>query len=487
MTDRPIPTVSFIGLDATEHAELEQLLAVLRNTKTRNDLRRRYYEGHYGLKDLGISIPPQLKTLEVVVGWPAKAVDAMSRRTVLQGFTSQFDGDELGAMVSSLWDENRMDVEAPSGHTSALTHSCAFVFVTKGIAGIGEPDVLIQVRSAEDAAALWDERRRQVRAALSVVTRHPTTLRASRVNLYLPNLVIVLADLAGDGRRLEVVERIVHTGGVPVEALPYRSTLTRPFGRSRISRGVMYLTDAAVRTMLRTEVGAEFYNSPQRYALGASEEAFEDKDGNPVPAWTVMLGRLLTLTRDEEGDLPQVGQFAQQTMQPNLDQLRSIAQQFAAETALPVSSLGIVQDNPSSAEAMQVANEELGIEIEFWQRTSLSPGWQRSFRRAVDMMSGGSATARAEARTLRAHWGKWWVPNEAAAAQAALARVQAIPRLADTDVELERMGYSPDEVARIDQQTRRSVASVRLDALVGIGRQGVTEGAGDAGASAATA
>src|SRR3546814_7117471 len=72
----------------------------------------------------------------------------------------------------------------------------------------------------------------------------------------------------------------------------------------------MYHTDAGMRTMRRTEVGAEFFNAPQRYALGADEDAFTDANGNPVPAWTIMLGRLLALSRDEDGELPQVGQFA---------------------------------------------------------------------------------------------------------------------------------------------------------------------------------
>lgn len=454
-----------LGLEDSEREALLDLLRTLQRKRVRNVLRRGYYDGHQGLRDLGIAIPPALRKVEVVVGWPAKAVDAMSRRTTLDGFTTEFAGEEISGLVARLWDENRLDVQAPSAHTSALIHSCGFLFVTGGGAADGR-DVLIQAHSAEEAAARWNQRTQRIDAALSVTEWQGGT--PSRVNLYLPGVIVSLADVEGRGRRLVVQDRVVHQFGIPVEAIPYRPSLSRPFGRSRITRPAMYLTDATVRTLLRTEVGAEFYNAPQRYALGVDDDAFTDDAGNAVPAWTVMLGRLLTLTRDEDGEMPQVGQFSQQTMQPNLDQLRALAQQFAAETSLPVSSLGIVQDNPSSAEAMQVANEELGIEIEHWQRSVLGPAWRRMMATAVLMSTGTSSAARAEAATLQPHWGKWWVPNEAAAAQAALARVQAVPALAGTDVELERMGYSAVEIARIREQTTRAAAVDRLDALVGV-------------------
>ena len=177
-----------------------------------------------------------------------------------------------------------------------------------------------------------------------------------------------------------------------------------------------------------------------------------------------MLGRLLTLSRDEDGELPEVGQFAQQSMQPNIEQLRSIAMMLAGELSIAVGSLGIVQDNPDSAEAIRARNEELGIEIEHWQRTTLGPAWKRLAQKAL-AIGDDSPAALAAYRTIRPQWGSWAHASEVSQAQASLARVQAVPRLAETDVELEHMGYTQDEIDRIQAQWARSGGSAALRAI----------------------
>lgn len=477
-----ISEASFLGLEEADRKLALELVRRLNDKWARNQIRRRYYEYHNALKDLGIAIPPSLKTIEAVVGWPAKAVDSMIDRTILQGFVSTSGSVAMSALLTDLWESNRLAVEAPAAHTSALVHSCAFVFTSRGIVAEGDPEVVISTKSAEDASAIWDQRRRRVHAAISVDDRDPYTGSATLMHLYLPTIdgrpARVMRLTRNAFGTFEAVEVSVFSGRVPVEVLPFRPSLTRPFGRSRVTRAVMYLTDAAMRTMLRTEVGAEFYNAPQRYALGAEEDAFTDPNGAAVPAWQVMLGRLLTLTKDEDGDLPQVGQFAQQTMQPNVDQLRSIAQMFASESSLPVGSLGIVQDNPSSAEAIRAANEDLGITIENWQRTVLGPTWQRILGSAAGMVDGSEALA-GEIASISAQWGSWSTPSEASQAQASLARVQAVPRLAETSVELERMGYTTDQIKRIQADWRRTQGSGVLDQLrAAAAKQGTPTNAG---------
>jgi len=458
---------SFLGLEASERAIALELVGKLNDKSARNLLRRRYYQGHNALKDLGIAIPPPLKSVEVVVGWPAKAVDSMIDRTTLQGFTSTTGSAAMNAFLADVWESNRLAVEIPSAHTDALIHSCAFVFVSRGDVSQGEPEVMISAKSAEDASAIWDARRRCVKHAVSVDDRDDSG-NATLMHLVLgplegrPGRVLQLSRNRWDA--FEAVEVSTFSGPVPVEVLPFQPTLTRPFGRSRITRGVMYQTDAAMRTMLRTEVGAEFFNAPQRYALGADEDAFTDASGNPVPAWTVMLGRLLALSKDEDGDLPQVGQFAQQSMVPNLDQLRSIAQMFASEVSLDVGSLGIVQDNPSSAEAIRARHEELGVKIESWRTAVLTPTWKRVLAHGASMVD-GSALLAGELSSISAHWGSWSAPSEVSQAQASLARVQAVPFLAETTVELERMGYTADEITRIQSERRRSAGRAVIDAL----------------------
>lgn len=448
------------GLLDEDVAVLVKLVEQLNRRRSKNELRRSYYDGHNALKDLGIAVPPQLKSLDVVVGWPAKAVDSLSRRTILNGFSST-GGSELEALVTELWDGNRIAGEASAAHTAALIHSCSFVFVTQGQAG--EPDAVITTRSAEHATGTWDARKRALVDALSVVEYDMATAEPTLMHLYLFNRVAIVRRVSAG---VFEAEYSFHSMGVPVEVLPYRPMGDRPFGRSRITRGVRYLTDAAARTLLRSEVGAEFYNAPQRYVLGADEESFVDASGSPVPAWSVMLGRMLALSRDENGELPTVGQFSQQTMQPNVEQLRSLAQMFAAETSLPVGSLGIVQDNPSSAEAIRAVNEEQGIEIEHWQRSALGPAWKRVMRRAVGMVT-DSPAALAEVASIAPDWGSWALASDVALADAAVKQVTAVPWLADSAVLLKRMGFSPDDIRQLQAERRRSQDRSMLQMLIG--------------------
>jgi hypothetical protein len=69
---------------------------------------------------------------------------------------------------------------------------------------------------------------------------------------------------------------------------------------------------------------------------------------------------MLLLTANEQTDRdPQVGQLSGNSPQPFIDELRSLAMQFSGATGVPVSSLGIIQDNPSSAEAIQSGREDI--------------------------------------------------------------------------------------------------------------------------------
>lgn len=85
-------------------------------------------------------------------------------------------------------------------------------------------------------------------------------------------------------------------------------------------------------------------------------------------------------------------------------------------------------------------------------------------RRALAITASSDAAA-LSARTVRAQWGSWSAPSEVSRAQASLARVQAVPRLAGTDVELERMGYTRPQIERIQAQWAREASRASLTAL----------------------
>lgn len=437
---------------------LDQLVKVWEDRKPRNSLRSLYFDSKNTIKDLGISLPPQLATAESMLSWPAKAVNSLAARSMFDGFVADGDTQDPFELLSVL-SENSWDVELPQAQVSSLVHAVSFVSVTAGDVASGEPEVQVLARSARHGSALWDRRRRGVSAALAIADTddrgEPTALV-----MYLPDVVILADKDLGSGV-WRVDRRPNPVGRVLVTPLVFRPELDRPFGHSRISRAVMQLTDAAVRTFVRSEVGAEFYATPQRYILGADPDMFK---GGDAAIWKATVSNMLGLTKDEDGDIPTIGQFAQMTMQPHLDQLRSIAQAFAAETNLPVSSLGVVQDQPVSAEAIYAAKEDLVMETNSANRV-----WGAALRTVAEnivLVRDGRDEVPDELKRLQCKWRNPASPSIVSASDAFVKQVSAIPWLAESEVALEVLGY--DEATRTRLLADKARAEAR-DAMNGPG------------------
>lgn len=439
------------GLTDAENDTLRQVLDVWRQKRPRNLRRSVYYDGKAPLRDLGISLPPQLRTLRAVLGWPEKSVRALSRRNIFDGFVTagaEQDPFELSGLLKA----NSFDLELPQAITSAYKHSCSFLTVARGDTTAGDPPVVVMARSAEWSAALWDKRRRAVKAAVTISDADdsgPTAL-----DLWLPGEVISCRKSAAN--RWSVTRQKHRLGSTLVQPLTYDPQLDRPFGRSRITRAVMDITDRAIRTILRTEVSAEFYASPQRWVMGAEEESFESMD-----RWQAVMGRFFGLSRDAEGNLPEVGQFPQMTMDPHLAMLRSLAAQFSGETGIPVSALGIIHDNPSSAEAIYAAWEDLIIEALYSNRI-LGAAVERTAQTAV-MLRDGTTEPTDELRLLEARWRNPALPSPVSASDALVKQAAVFPWLSETEVALEMVGYSSSDITRLLADKRRAQGASVLD------------------------
>lgn len=457
-----IPSLGSVSLDESDARVLADLVNQWSAKRSRNLLRSVYFDGKNALRDLGISIPPQLKTMEAVLGWPAKSVTALSARCNFDGFVIP-GGDQDPFDLGGLLVDNNMDVELPQATSSSLIHAVSFLTATPGDAASGEPEVLLLARSAKDATGIWDRRTRSLRAGLSVMDTDPSTGMPTQFVMYQRTKVSTFT--RNEGGKWIVDVRPNRLGRVWMEPLVFRPELDRPFGHSRISRAVMSLTDSAVRTIVRSEVSAEFFNSPQRYVLGAEEGAF----AGDAAKWKAITGRLLAISRDEEGEVPEVGQFAQQSMVPHMEQLRGWASLFAGETGLPVSSLGIVQDNPASAEAIYAAKEDLVIEAAAANRS-----WGASLRRIATtavMLRDGLTEPPAEMRQMQAKWRNPATPSVVSAADALVKQATVLPWLAESDVALEALGYDQATITRLRADKRRAESTGRLDALIGLASQ----------------
>lgn len=468
-----VTQVKITALDHSEQDTLDRLLVQLDAKAGRNRLRAQYYDGKYPLKDLGISTPPTLRRMNTVLGWPAKAVDVLNRRCVLDGFSLP-TGDVDAWGIPDLLVANNFDSEMSQAGVSSLIHSVAWLITTRGDTASGEPPVVITARDAMSGTGLWDPRRRTLSAFLSIIDRDQAGDITEMV-MYLPTSHVSMTKT--DTRGWSVARETHSLNRVPVEPYIYRPRLGRPFGSSRISRAVMSLTDMALRTIVRSEISAEFYSAPQRYLLGADEKAFVGPDGAPTSQWKAIMGRVWAIDRDEEGNLPQVGQFTQMSQQPHMDQLRALAQLFAGETSIPISSLGISTDsNPTSAEAYRASRDDLIQEAE-GATTEWGPTLPRTIRTAIQIRDRLDEPP-AELLGLRPRWRDPSTPSQAAAADAFAKLVAVIPELANTPSGLARAGLSADEITEVLASRRRSTGASSLRSML-TGATGGDSGAGD--------
>jgi hypothetical protein len=440
--------ITIPGLSDAELAVFRRLSAVLDSKRRINDKRSLYHDAKQVVEHLGIAIPPALQTVETVIEWPATAVEALENRIDLDGFVVPGASTaDLG--IDQIVDDNMLMLESVQAHTSALKYGPAFIAVMAGDAG--EPDVLMRTLSATSTTGLWDANRRRLAAVLSVTGADSLGLK--EFILYLPDVVITAAR---DGS-VWSVERAPHSlGRCPVALLPFKPSPEAPFGRSRITQGVMTTTDRAVRSLLRMEVSAEFYSAPQRYVLGADASAFQDAAGNTLPGWAALVGHILAISADEDGNTPSVGQFPQLTMQPHMDMVRSDAAVFAGMTNIPVNMLGIIHDNPASDAAMHTAYLALNKEAER-AHIPFGYGWVDAMKMAVEIRDGRAA---AEALSgLRAKWRNPATPTKGEASQAVVDQVTAGILPPDSEVTLEQLGYDDVTIQRIVADRRRSAVS----------------------------
>jgi hypothetical protein len=81
------------------------------------------------------------------------------------------------------------------------------------------------------------------------------------------------------------------------------------------------------------------------------------------------ISSFLQFTKDDEGGSPTLGQFAQASMDPNINLFRMHAAVFGGASGLTMDDLGFVSENPSSAEAIKAGHEALRNTARKAQRT----------------------------------------------------------------------------------------------------------------------
>lgn len=418
-------------------AMLHDLLTLWACKLGRNQLKMRYYNGKNVLKDFGISIPPKLLNVETVVGWPQKAVDMMAVRSRFDGFTAA--SPQTQQMLDAISAVSRLKPRYRQTVQSQLIHSCAFAAV--GVDEEGMPT--ISLHSAETAAARWDDAKGRI--AYGMVIHYFDQAAPVDITLYAEDACVHVWDTGGAVWGYEIEP--ITMGRPAMEPFTYRPTYTKPMGQSRISRAVISLTDSAVREALRTEISAEFFTSPQKYLLGADPDAFANKT-----VWEAYIGNIFAVGRDQNGDIPTFGQLSQGSMQPHTDYMRSLAARFSSETNIPISNLGVIHDQPASAEAIYAANEALVIDCE-----DLNEGNRESLKNVAQMAIAAGLDVPLyelpeEYTDFTANFRNPAMPSIVSQTDAMTKLAAVVPGFAGTDVFWEQVGFPEDMRRKVETE-----------------------------------
>ena len=342
-----------------EYYGIEYLRKKLAAKQTRVRLRYGYYEMKQVFESGCSIIPPEFNSMKPVLGWCERAVDTLADRLVFEGFGN----DDF--YMYEIFSLNNADVLTAAGIKDALIGSCSFIYISADKDGYPR----LQVIDGSNATGRLDPITNLLTEGYAVIERDErfAPFGQPTIEAYFTKEATYIYR-GGEYKGEKYSNPANYALLVP---LIYKPSAKRPFGHSRISRACMALVNSAARTLWRSEVSAEFYSFPQKYVLGLNPNAISfDK-------WSATISSFMRFDKDAKGDHPVVGQFQQQSMLPYTEQLKMFASAFAGETSLTLDDLGFSTSNPTTAEAIKAAHENLRLTAAAAQR-SLGIGFKNA-------------------------------------------------------------------------------------------------------------
>lgn len=332
-----------------EYYGIEYLRNRLAAKQTRVRLRYGYYEMKQAFSNVGSIIPPEFNAMKPVLGWCERAVDTLADRLVFE----KFGGDDF--YMSEIFSMNNQDIMTAAGIKDALIGSCSFVYISADETGYPR----LQIIDGANATGILDPITNLLTEGYAVIERDQRLAPWGQptVEAYFTKEATYIY------RSGKLSDEFSNPANYALLVpLIYKPSAKRPFGHSRISRACMALVNSAARTLWRSEVSAEFYSFPQKYVLGLQPNA------KNFDKWALTIASFMRFDQDSKGNHPVVGQFQQQSMLPYTEQLKMFASAFAGETSLTLDDLGFSTANPSTAEAIKAAHENLRLTAAAAQR-----------------------------------------------------------------------------------------------------------------------
>lgn len=452
------------GISNAEADIIASLVDVYTRHRARNATLTRYYAGKVTPAEvnLGLAVPKSMANLSISCPWPRKAVTALQERSRFDSFTAS-DSDAKQAYDDLVMSTNLAGTY-PKAVKSELIHGVVFATVTMGKLG-----PRIKWHTAESASALWSGENDRISAGMAICDQAryngDATYKPSLVCIYLPDQTIVLRRDPANITQW-TAEHVPHQMGRPLMCtMVHDATFGRPFGRSRITPTVMHLSDAYLRAQLRLEIAAELYTSPQKYLIGAdeglTEQLMQDK-------WNTYMSSIVAITVGEDGQsVPSFGQLAATSMTPHLEVMRSLAANFSGATNVPINELGVINDNPTSSEAIAAMREPLTIEAETLNNAN-GPALREVAIMAFAMDNNLTFdTVPPEYRAITPHFRSAAYPSIVSMADGLCKIASADPALASTSAFYELLGFDAATIASIKEQEAAAQTDDLLNQILG--------------------
>lgn len=325
----------------------QKLLLNLGSHSSRVQTKYEYYEADNDTRDFGISTPNRMVNLRPGIGWASRAVNTLSDRVVFDGFA----GDTFG-INDLLTQINGFSVISQAKH-DAFIAGCAFVAVSDDDV---DGKVLVPF-TAQEATGVIDQRTGLLKYGLAVTKWSPPATKKKGVP-FAPCDYIVFTPQFTAIYESRTISQIIpnETGRCLLHPFTHRASANQPLGRARLTKTVRRIIQEVGRLKRREEIAEEFYALPQRYINGLAEGA--TKDDNLDSA----IGKVWAITKDEEGDKPDIGQLQQMSIDGFVEAKKDKARDFCAETALTLRNLGYETNNPTSAESLATMSDDLLLE-----------------------------------------------------------------------------------------------------------------------------
>lgn len=321
-------------------------------------LKRAYYRGQQSFEQLGMMVPPSMRSFRVIANWPRVVVRTITRRQQVKALFLP-GGEEDDPTLRAIWEANNLELGIRTYNKDCAIYGRSFLQSFDGAA----PQPIVRAVSPLEMAVQVVDGQILTAARFYAGTGPIPGDNPQKVSLYRQGITIWAAKR--DGAWFET-GRDEHGGPIPI-IMGLNEALTGEFTGESAMADVIPLTDSAARALTNMQFGVDAHGLPRLWASGVNRGDFTDKAGAPVTRWEQYFNNVW-LMKDPQAKL---GAVPASDLKNFDTALETYGKQAATVTGFPSRYFGLTTANPPSADAIRADEAEL---VEAVEDQNLSAG-----------------------------------------------------------------------------------------------------------------